>query len=164
MSKRGVAKQARRRKMRAPFHRTSLLVLVLAIAQTHAQTAGNSMAPLFYDVTQETTLQGTVAGLFAKAATGMLPGVHLMLSTPNGRIDVSLGPFALMGKGSLSVSGGQQVAVTGVMKTLQGRQVFVGRLVKAGDNTYAIRNLHGVPIPPKSHERANQEAPNVEIR
>jgi hypothetical protein len=33
--------------------------------------------------------------------------------------------------------------VTGVMKTMKGKQVFVTRLVQANGHTYRIRNEHG---------------------
>jgi len=49
----------------------------------------------------------------------------------------------MRGKGALSVTPGQQVEVTGVMKTLKGKQVFVTRLVQADGHTYTIRNEHG---------------------
>jgi hypothetical protein len=149
--------------MRQVLRITSVLLLTI-VARGYAQTS-HSTAPFFYDIARETTLTGAVTGLFPKAAApGMLPGAHLTLTTPTSSIDVSLGVFAFDGKGSLSISEGQQIEVTGIMKTLHGRPVFFARLLKVGDNIFAIRNAHGLPVPPNSHERANQEAQNGENR
>ena len=149
--------------MRQVLKITSVLLLAI-VGCSQAQNPSHSAAPLFYDVAKETTLTGTVTGVFTKAAPGMLPGAHLTLTTPDNSLDVSLGAFAFVGKGSLSVTGGQQVEVTGLMKTLQGRPVFFARLLKVGNNIYAIRNAHGLPVPPNSHEHTNQEAQNEENR
>lgn len=149
--------------MRQVLRITSVLLLAI-VGRSLAQNPSHSPAPLFYDVAQETTLTGTVTGIFTKATLGMLPGSHLTLTTPNSSVDVSLGAFAFVGKGSLSVSGGQQIEVTGIMKSLQGKPVFFARLLKVGDNVFAVRNAHGLPVTPSSHEHANQEAQNMETR
>ena len=73
----------------------------------------------------------------------MVSGSHLIVQTKNGAVDASLGRFAMRGKGGVSVTPGQQVEVTGVMKTMKGKQVFVTRLVQANGHTYRIRNEHG---------------------
>ena len=149
--------------MRQVLKITSALLLTI-VARGYAQNLSHPTTPFFYDVAQETTLTGAVIGVFPKAAPGMLPGAHLILTMPDSSLDVSLGVFAFDGKGSLSISEGQQVTVTGIMKTLHGRRVFLARLLKVGDNIFAIRNAHGLPVPPNSHERANQEAQNGENR
>ena len=142
---------------------TSVLLLTI-MGRGLAQSPSHSALPFLYDVAQETVLTGTVTGEFPKPAPGMLPGAHLTLTTPGGSVDVSLGVFAFTGKGSLTVSGGQQIEVTGIMKTLPAKSVFLARLVKVGDTTYTVRNAHGLPVPPNSHERANQDAQNGENR
>jgi hypothetical protein len=148
--------------MRQVWRMASVLLLAI-VGRSQAQNPSHSAAPLFYDVAQETTLTGTVAGVFTKATPGMLPGSHLTLTTPDSSVDVSLGAFAFVGKGSVSVSGGQQIEVTGILKNLQGKPVFFARLLKVGDNVYTLRNAHGLPVTPNSHERANQ-AQNGETR
>jgi len=150
--------------MRQVLRMTSALLLLTMMGRSQAQNSSQSAAPLFYDIAQETTLTGTVTSVFSKAAPGMLPGAHLILTTPSSSVDVSLGAFAFVGKGSLAVVGGQQIQVTGIMKKLQGRPAFVARIVKVGDDIYAIRNSHGLLVTPNSHERANQEAQNGETR
>ena len=68
-----------------------------------------------------------------------------------------MGMFGLRGKGALSVTVGQQVEVTGVMKTIKDKQVFLARAVRVGNQIYAIRNGHGIPVSPQARERAGQK-------
>jgi len=95
--------------------------------------------------------------VLVKPAAGMIFGSHLLLTTPSGRIDVSLGRFGLQGKGALTVSAGEQIDVTGVMKTIKEQQVFLARTVKVGAETYTIRNEHGIEISPQARPRADEQ-------
>jgi hypothetical protein len=112
----------------------------------------------FYDISKEVTVTGTVSSVLDHAADGMLFGSHLLLETASGQVDASLGKWGLAGKGALSVSAGQEVQVTGVMKTIKEKQVFVVRLVKAEGRIYTIRNQHGVPVAPLARERVSETA------
>lgn len=112
----------------------------------------------YYDVTKEVTLSGTVSSVIQKWSPGMIPGAHLLLTTSSGIVDASLGKFGLEGKGALSVTAGQPVEVTGVMKTLRDRQVFVTRTVTLGGRVYTMRNEHGIAVSPQGRERAGRQA------
>jgi hypothetical protein len=112
----------------------------------------------FYDITKEVSLTGTVSSVLAKPAEGMLFGSHLMLDTSSGQVDASLGKWGLQGKGALSVAAGEPVEVTGVMKTINSKQVLIVRIVKANGQLYTIRNQYGVPRSPQSRQRASQKA------
>jgi hypothetical protein len=128
-----------------PFVLLALSLFALPIyAQTAAVTTRTAVPPR-YDITKEVKLSGTVSNV-VKAPTremNMVAGSHLIVATKGGEVDASLGQFAMRGKGAFSVTPGQQVEVTGVMKTLNGKQVFVTRLVQSGGRTYTIRNEHG---------------------
>ncbi len=139
---------------------TGLLFAILAVPlgakavpQTHP----------YYDITKEVTLTGTVSSVYTKPAEGMIFGSHLMLETASGQLDASLGKWAMQGKGGLSVTAGQAVEVTGVMKTVKDKQVFVVRTVNANGHIYTIRNKYGVPMSPQSRERAKQATAQVEL-
>jgi len=116
-------------------------------------SAGEFSGPFSNDVSKEITLNGTVSSLLAKPQPGMIMGAHLLFATTSGQVDASLGSFALRGKDALSASAGQQVAITGVMKTIKNQQVFLARTVKVGDQVYTIRNEHGFPLSPEARER-----------
>jgi hypothetical protein len=128
-----------------PFVLLALCIFAFPIyAQTAAVTTRTAVPPR-YDITKEVKFSGTVSNV-VKAPTremNMVAGSHLIVATKGGQIDAALGQFAMRGKDALSVTPGQQVEVTGVMKTLKGKQVFVTRLVQAGGHTYTIRNEHG---------------------
>jgi hypothetical protein len=109
------------------------------------------------EIAKVVTLNGTVSGVFAKPEEGMIAGSHLLLETGSGRVDASLGKWGLAGKGALSVDAGQEVEVTGVMKTIRDKQVLLVRTVKVGSQVYTIRNQHGVPVSPQSRERASRK-------
>jgi hypothetical protein len=130
-----------------------LLFATLAIP-LGAQTAPKPRP--YYDITREVTLRGTVSSVVTRPSRGMVIGSHLLLTTPSGEVDASLGKWGLAGKGALSVTAGQQVEVTGVMKTLLDREVFVARTVRVGGRVYTMRNEHGVPVSPQARERASQ--------
>jgi hypothetical protein len=130
---------------------TGLAGLLLALLATPlvAQSASPSQA-IAYDIREEVTIQGTVSSALLKPASGMVVGSHLLIATPSGPVDASLGRFGLYGKGAVSVAAGQQVEVTGVMKTIGNQKVLLARTVKVGDQAYTIRNQHGVPISPQA--------------
>ena len=44
--------------------------------------------------------------------------------------------------------------LTGVMKTVRDKEVFVVRSVKANGKTYTMRNEHGIEVSPLARERA----------
>jgi hypothetical protein len=133
----------------------SLLLAILAVPLV-AQSAPESHP--FYDITKEVTLTGTVSSVLAKPAEGMLFGSHLLLDTHSGQVDASLGKWGLQGKGAISVAAGEPVEVTGVMKMINNRQVFIVRAVKVSGQVYTIRNQYGVPRSPQSRQRASQKA------
>jgi hypothetical protein len=137
----------------------ALLSMISLLPPVQAQTAAGTRTagPLSYDVSEEVTLNGTVSSVLAKPAAGMVMGSHLLLATASGPVDASLGRFALLGKGAVSVAPGQQIEVTGVMKTIKDRQVFLARIVKAGGQVYTIRNARGFPVPPQARERASRK-------
>ncbi|MGA7080921.1 MAG: hypothetical protein WBQ43_01275 [Terriglobales bacterium] len=142
----------------AGLYAFTLLFLISSIPLVQAQTVAadtRAAGPLNYDVTDEVTLNGTVSSVLTKPAPGMIMGSHLLLTTISGPVDASLGKFGLRGKGALSVAAGQQVEVTGVMKTIMDKQVFLARTVQAGGRVYTIRNEHGVPMSPEARDRAN---------
>jgi DNA/RNA endonuclease YhcR with UshA esterase domain len=144
-------------KRRIPFPGLlALLALVLFASPIHAQTSAAAATPAArpgaYDISKEVTLTGTVTRVLKETTPEMktLGGAHLILETSSGALDANVGGYALRGKGALSVTAGEQVEVTGVMKTIRGKQVFVTRRVQAGGRTFVIRNEHGFLLTPAS--------------
>jgi hypothetical protein len=138
-----------------------LSVVIFIPTPAFSQTAlrlAKPAGPLSYDVSKEVTLSGTVSSLLTKPSPGMIMGAHLLLQTKSGVVDASLGRFALRGYGALEISGGEAVSVTGVMKTLNGKQVLLSRIVRVANQVYTIRNQHGIPLTPLARERLSEKA------
>jgi hypothetical protein len=112
----------------------------------------------YYDISKEVTLSGTVTDVVKKSSAGTILGAHLLFTTESGAVDASLGRWGLEGRGALSVAVGERVEVTGVMKTLKDREVFLARTVTVGGQAYTIRNEHGVLVSPQSREHASKKA------
>jgi uncharacterized membrane protein len=138
---------------------TGLLLAISAVTLV-AQTSKPPRA--YYDISKEVTLTGKVLIVFRVPSQGMIPGSHILLATSSGQVDASLGRWGLQGSGALSAAPGQVIEVTGVMKTLLDKPVFVVRTAKAGDQTYQMRNEFGIPVSPQARERALQNAAQKE--
>src|ERR1700690_3174745 len=131
-----------------------ILLTIPAQAQTAAVTV-NSPRPFSYNKSEETTLKGTVSSVVTKPSKGMIMGSHLLVSTPSGKVDASLGKWALGGKDAVRVSEGAPVELVGVMKTIRNQQVFLVRTLKEGGQMYSIRNEHGFPLSTRAREHAD---------
>jgi len=127
-----------------------LLFAIMAVPLNAADTHP------YYDVKQEVTLTGTVSSVLHKPAPGMIFGSHLMVDTLTGKIDASMGRWGL-DKDSPSITPGQQIELTGVMKTINQREVFVVRSVKTNGKVYTLRNEHGIELSHQARERAAQK-------
>jgi hypothetical protein len=111
-------------------------------ARTNA--AQKPFVSLKYDISQEVKLNGTVTTVVTKPTAGMLSGSHLMLQTASGSVDAQLGRLRLTGKDAVSVSRGEHVQVTGVIKTLHNQPVLLTRLIEVNGRVYELRNEHGI--------------------
>jgi hypothetical protein len=134
-----------------------LFGLLFAIVATPLNAATKPEIKPYYDITKEVTLSGPVLSVIEKPEPGMIFGSHLMVETGSGKVDASLGRWGILGKDALSVTEGEQVELTGVMKTANHKDVFVVRTVKANGKVYTLRNQHGFEISPKARERAAQK-------
>ena len=135
------------------------LSLAIFIVPLTAQTGVHSVP--YYDATKEVTISGTVSAVLTKPAPGMTWGCHLLIATLNDTVDASLGRWGLQSTEALSAIGGKQVEVLGVMKNINGKQVFLARTVKADGKLHVIRNARGVPISPQTRERAARKGESL---
>jgi hypothetical protein len=135
---------------------TLAILLCISSMPVQAQAAADAKAaaPFRHDASQEVSLTGTVSSVLRHAAPGTLVGAHLLLATLQGPVDASLGRFGLVGFGAVSVAAGQQIEVTGTIRTIKDKPVFIVRSLKSGSDVYTLRNEHGVLLPPHARERA----------
>jgi hypothetical protein len=114
-----------------------------------------------YNVSAEVTLSGTVSSVLHRAAPGMMWGSHLMIETASGSVDASLGRWGLEGKDAPSIAAGQRVEVTGIMRTLHDKEVFVVRTLKSDGKTFTIRNARGLAVSPQARQRAAEKGESL---
>ena len=124
-----------------------------------AQASGKTATvPQFrYNAAEEVTLSGTVARVLTSPDSGMMAGAHVVLKTPSGLVDASLGRFAFEGKDAITLAAGEQVEARGVMRTIKDRQVLVVRTVAVKGDIYLIRNERGLALSPQARERASKK-------
>jgi hypothetical protein len=134
----------------------SLITSVLP-SQVQSRTIEMGSGEPYYDAAKEITIKATVARVLNDPSPGMIIGSHLLLETPSGPLDASLGKWGLEGRGALSVATGDRVEVVGVMKTLRDKEVLVVRFVKMGSQIYTMRNRHGIQLSPRARQRANEK-------
>jgi DNA/RNA endonuclease YhcR with UshA esterase domain len=130
------------------------LALCVFALPLHAQTSDTTkpVVHLRYDITQEMTFTGTVNSVAHE--TKKAGGSHVIVQTTSGKVEADLGKYAMRGQGALTVTPGQPIQLTGVMKTVRGQQVVIARLVQANGKVYKIRNEHGFVYHPVA--RKNQ--------
>jgi len=125
-----------------------LLAFFSLAAPGYAQTAAATTKPAVpsrYDVSKELTLSATVESVPEKSSSGLTQDSFLVLHTKSGMVNGRLTPFTLNGKGSISITRGEQVSAIGVMMIYQNKQVFVIRTLEVGGRTYQLRNERGFP-------------------
>jgi hypothetical protein len=139
---------------RPPTRLIFISVALGALALTILTAQSGVDSRLSYDVAREITLSGTVSAVLTRPGPGMIMGSHLLLKTVSGIVDASLGRWGLGGNGALAVEAGQRLEVTGIMRTLKGKEVFLTRTVKASGKIHTIRNAYGIPLSPQARLRA----------
>jgi len=123
-------------------------------AQTASATTKTAVSPR-YDVSKEVTLSATVESVPGKSSDARAQGDFVVLQTKLGAVNGKLTPFALNTKTGVSITPGEQVKATGVMTTVQNKQVFVIRTLELGGRTYQLRSKRGNPL---EHPARNSSA------
>ena len=88
------------------------------------------------------TVAGTIQQVSSEHTPGSLPGLHLLMTSPQGTLDSSIGPF-LAESVKATLSSGQQIQVVGFMESINGHSYLVARQLIAGGHQIPIRNEHG---------------------
>jgi hypothetical protein len=101
-----------------------------------------------YDASKEAVLRGTISEVVTRPKAGLPLGVHLMISSAQGVVDVHLGPHFGRVAAQQGLVPGAAIQVTGVTSHFDGGDVFLARIVVVGNQTLIIRNQNGVPAYP----------------
>ena len=125
-----------------------------AFGQYHPQ-ASFANAGSTASVQHEAILSGSVQRLKSTK-----PGLHLLVNTPQGNFDAYLGSH-LSPEIQKSLSNDTAVQVTGVVKTVYGKQTFLIRQLTVDGKTVTVRNDYDFPVNPRPAPRINASQKNL---
>lgn len=100
------------------------------------------MGPAHYDAAAEVTVKGTVEDL----KQGPAHGTHLMLNTPDGTLELALGPSWYQADKKYELSKGDNIEVIGAKSRVDGRELLLVREIKKGSETMTFRDAKGFPM------------------
>ena len=90
----------------------------------------------------EITVTGTIQQVVSEPAPGRPQGLNLVLTTPQGAVDVSVGPY-LTSDVKDSLSTGQPVQIAGFVRTVNGQNYLLARELTIAGRQVTVRNEHG---------------------
>ena len=90
-------------------------------------------------------------------ASGIPAGLHVMLGTPQGVLDVSVGPY-LPPDVQQALVAGKQIQVFGQVKTIHEQKYLLVRQLVLDGKTIVVRNDHGSLIRTRSQERTHTQS------
>jgi hypothetical protein len=122
----------------------ALLAASLVAGAASEARVGQRPAPV-YDAAREVTLRGTVQQVVTARSIGSPVGVHLLVSGPQGVVDVHAGP-SLARETMRTLQAGSPVQIVGAMTLLNGKQYFLARLLTVNGRTLTLRSPGGVVL------------------
>ncbi len=127
----------------------SIVVLILVSNVAMAQNNGIASPSLSsagwssrHISANEITVTGIVQEADPARIAGSPAGIHILLNSPAGHYDVSLGAFLSKGTRQALVNG-QQVQVVGVVETRNGNSYLMARQLSVSGRQVPIRSSHG---------------------
>lgn len=104
----------------------------------------------------ELAATGTIQEVVTTYTPGSPRGVRVILASPQGIIDASVGPY-LAADVQQSLAAGESVTVDGVVGTFNGHDYLLVRQMTISDRQVTIRNERGFLVrPPNTHARQNE--------
>jgi hypothetical protein len=111
----------------------------------------------------EITVSGTIQQVITTHTAGSPAGLHILVESSQGVVNASVGPF-LPADIQRALSAGQQIQITGIVRTISGQNFLLARLLVLAGRQITIRNEHGflvaVPSATGSVPHRKQGAPN----
>ncbi len=118
---------------------------MIAGASTAAAQRGGGMGTPRYDSATETTITGTVTEVQSHQGRMNRTGVHLMVQTATGTIDVHVAPTAWLAEHHHEFSTGDTVTVVGSLVTIDETKALLAREITRGAATVTLRDKSGRP-------------------
>lgn len=134
------------------FVTSAMLIGALSFAVPAGAQERRGPAPqpdLFYNLSRETVLQGTVVSYTAASAVAPL-GPHVQMQTSSGVIDVQLGNARLLEANHLTLAQGDAIKVVGETVPFGKTSQFVARVIQKGSQAVTLRTTRGMVLAPTS--------------
>ncbi len=123
------------------------LVLVIAAFASSSYAQSGVRGGRHYDAKTETVVTGSVEEVKSIPSPGRGGGgVHLVISTPTGSIEVHVGPASFVSSKHVTFDKGDHVTVTGSKVRMEGQDVLIAREIKKGEQVLTLRDAQGVPL------------------
>ncbi len=135
---------------RTRFRWSVLLTIAIGcLAMTHLLAQGRARARMgqqrLYDPATEVTVKGSILEIQHPPSDRASLGVHLILKTDAGTVEVHLSPARFLAANQISLSKGDRVEVTGSEIKYRGADALIARELKIGNKTLRLRDSQGVP-------------------
>ncbi|MEO5356429.1 MAG: DNA-binding protein [Nitrospirae bacterium YQR-1] len=99
-----------------------------------------------YDPSTAATVTGTIEAVETfKAKRGMAQGLHLVLTTEDGKVAVHLGPVWYIERQDVELRKGDTVEVKGSKITFNSKPAIIAAEVKKDDEVLKLRDESGIP-------------------
>jgi len=124
----------------------ALIIAVLALIASagFAQGRGGMRR---YDPKTETTIKGAIQDVQEISGTrGGWTGIHLLMKTDAGDVDVHVGPSSYVSEKQFSFAKGDTVEVVGSKVSIEGKEVVLAREITKDGKTLVLRNAQGFPL------------------
>ena len=121
-------------------------VAASASAQPSDCCSGAGDAGRFYSSATETTVAGTVEDVKNVPPGGGNGGLHLILNTASGPVEVHVGPTWYVSSRNVTFTKGDAVSLVGSKMMMSGREVLIAREITKGQQTLTLRAANGAPV------------------
>ena len=121
------------------------LVAAPALAQGRKGGMGMGMGSPRYDTATEATVTGIVEEVQSHQGRMRGTGLHLAVKTETGVLDVHVGPTRWLADQKFEFAKGDALEIVGSKVTVDGKEAFLARQIKKGEQTMTLRNDKGIP-------------------
>jgi DNA/RNA endonuclease YhcR with UshA esterase domain len=120
-------------------------LLLVAMAATQQQKQSDMAVPA-YSTSQEQAFSGTILEVkdYQCPVTGTI-GSHIAVKGTSDTLEVHLAPAKFLKQYDIVLKPGDQVTVTGIKFTFDGKPAMLARLVVVGRDTFRFRDDKGRP-------------------
>jgi hypothetical protein len=132
--------------MRTFFSSACVVAMVVGgTAMLNAQSKKAAPAPTAYDRAMETTVGGVIAEVISAPGPDGSVGVHAIVKTDAGRVNIQIGPALFIGMNNFSFLTEDRVAVVGARVAQNGGTVIWVRSITKDGQTLVLRDESGAP-------------------